>query len=182
MRDRLPQLRGEIKTKAQGAVSGIYGISSQLSKEEIATLMKNLLHKAAFTFRIPEKVRLIYLRVISANNIFRKRIGLFANEIFALLLAQQWFDPSKKSSEGVGEYSASFNPIPPSLIALIATAAECALRCWESGTYKNISFTDHDFAKVYRRHSKSLTQFEAKQPVNFQKLCRTLWEDAWYVI
>jgi hypothetical protein len=70
IRDRLPQLQGEIKTKAQGAVSGIYGISSQLSKEEIVTLIKKLLHKAAFTFRIPEKVHLVYLRVISANNIF----------------------------------------------------------------------------------------------------------------
>ena len=182
MKDRLPQLRGEIKTKAQGAVSGIYGISSQLSKEDIETLVKTLLRKAAFTFRVPEKVRLVYFTFVSANNIFGKRVGIFANEIFALLLAQQWFDPSKKSSEGVGDYAMSFNPIPSPLIALIATAVECALRCWESGTYKSVSFTDHDFAKVYRRHSTSLARFEAKQPANFQKLCRTLWEDAWYVI
>jgi len=181
MKDRLPQLRGEIKTKAQGAVSGIYGISSQLSKEEIETLVKMLLRKAAFTFRVPEKVCLVYFTFVSANNIFRKRVGIFANEIFALLLAQQWFDSSKKSSEGVGDYAASFNPIPPALIALIATAVECALRCWESGTYRSISFTDHDFAKVYRRHSKSLARFEAKQPANLQQLCRTLWVDAWYV-
>ena len=60
MKDRLPQLRGEIKTKAQGAVSGIYGISSQLSKEEIETLVKMLLRKAAFTFCVPEKVCLVY--------------------------------------------------------------------------------------------------------------------------
>jgi hypothetical protein len=36
---------------------------------------------------------------------FAKRSGLFANEIFAVLLAQQWFDPNKKSSEGVGDYA-----------------------------------------------------------------------------
>ena len=60
MKDRLPQLRGEIKTKAQGAVSGIYGILSQLSKEEIETLVKMLLCKAAFTFHVPEKVCLVY--------------------------------------------------------------------------------------------------------------------------
>jgi hypothetical protein len=56
MKDRLSQLRGEIKTKAQSAVSGIYGISSKLSKEEIEALIKKLLRKAAFTFRDPEKV------------------------------------------------------------------------------------------------------------------------------
>ena len=123
MKDRLPQLRGEIKTKAQGAVSGIYGISSQLSKEDIETLVKTLLRKAAFTFRVPEKVHLVYFTFVSANNIFGKRVGIFANEIFVLLLAQQWFDPSKKSSEGVGDYAMSFNPIPSPLIALIATAA-----------------------------------------------------------
>ena len=60
MNDWLPQSRGEIKTKAQGAVSGIYGISSQLSKEEIETLVKMLLRKATFTFRVPEKVCLVY--------------------------------------------------------------------------------------------------------------------------
>jgi Domain of unknown function (DUF6532) len=60
MKDQLPQLQGEIKTKAQGAVSGIYRISSQLSKDEIEAHIKMLLHKAAFTFRDPEKVRLVY--------------------------------------------------------------------------------------------------------------------------
>jgi Domain of unknown function (DUF6532) len=130
---------------------------------------------------IPKRY-VLCISVVSANNIFRKRIGLFTNEIFKLILAQQWFNPSKKSSEGVGDYATSFNPIPSPLIALIATAVECALRCWESGTYKSVSFTDHDFVKVYRQHSKSLAQFKAKQPANLQKLCCTLWEDAWYVI
>ena len=91
----------------------------------------------------------MYFTFVSANNIFGKRVGIFANEIFALLLAQQWFDPSKKSSEGVGDYAMSFNPIPSPLIALIAMAVECTLRCWESGTYKSVSFMDHNFAKVY---------------------------------
>jgi len=59
MKDWLPQLQGKIKIKAQGAVSGIYGISSQLSKEEIEALVKKLLRKAAFTFRVPEKVCLV---------------------------------------------------------------------------------------------------------------------------
>jgi hypothetical protein len=112
---------------------------------------------------------------------FAKRSGLFANEIFAVLLAQQWFDPNKKSSEGVGDYAASFNPIPTPLIALIATTVECALKSWESGTYKNVSFTEHDYAKVYRRHSRSLARFEEKQPANLLKLCRKLWEDSWFV-
>jgi hypothetical protein len=126
--------------------------------------------------QIPKRY-VLYLRVVSANNTFGKCTGLFANDIFAVLLARQWFDPSKKSSEGVGDYAASFNPIPPPLVALLATAVECALRCWESGTYKSISFTDHDFAKVYRRHSKSLARFEEKQPVNLQKRCCTLCKD-----
>jgi hypothetical protein len=183
MKDRLPQLRGEIKTKAQGTVSSIYGISSQLSKEEIETLVKKLLHRAAFTFHVPKKVHLMYYpQVVSTDDLFGKHIGLFSNEIFALLLAQQWFDLSKKSSKGVGEYAASFNTIPPPLIALNVTAVEYTLRCWELGTFKSISFTDHNSAKVYCQHSKSLAKFEVKQPVNFQTLCCTLWADAWYVI
>jgi len=98
--------------------------------------------------QIPKRY-VLYLRVVSANNTFGKHTGLFTNEVFAILLAQQWFNLSKKSSEGVGDYAASFNPIPPPLVALLATAVECALRCWESVMYKSISFMDHDFAKVY---------------------------------
>jgi hypothetical protein len=97
---------------------------------------------------IPKRY-ILCIRVVSVNNTFGKCISLFANEIFTLLLAQQWFNLSKKSSKGVGDYAMSFNPIPSPLIALIATAVECTLSCWESGTYKSVSFTDHDFAKVY---------------------------------
>jgi len=100
-----------------------------------------------------------------------KHSGIFANEIFVVLLAQQWFDPNKKSSESVGDYAATFNPIPTPLLALIASAVECALKSWETGTYKNTSFTDHDYSKVYRWHSKSLTWFEEKAPANLLKLC-----------
>ena len=56
MKDRLSQLQGKIKMKAQSAVSGIYGISLKLSKEEIEGLIKKLLCKVAFTFRNPENV------------------------------------------------------------------------------------------------------------------------------
>jgi hypothetical protein len=56
MKDWLPQLRGEIKTKAQSAITGIYGISSKLTKDKIEALIKKLLQKAAFTFHDPEKV------------------------------------------------------------------------------------------------------------------------------
>ena len=96
------------------------------------------------------------------------------------LLQMVWSE--QKIFKGFGEYATSFNPTPLPLISLIAMAVKWGLRCWESGTYKSVSFMDNDFAKVYRQHSNSLAQFKVKQLVNLQKLCCTLCEDAWYVV
>jgi len=109
-----------------------------------------------------------------------KHSGIFSNEIFVVLLAQQWFDPNKKSWEGVGDYATTFNLMPTPLLAFIMREVECALKSWETGTYKNTSFTNHDYSKVYWWHSKSLAQFEEKAPANLLKLCCKLWEDAWF--
>ena len=49
-------LQGEIKTKPQSVITGIYDILSKLTKDEIEELIKKLLQKVAFTFCDPEKV------------------------------------------------------------------------------------------------------------------------------
>ena len=73
MKDWLPQLRGEIKTKAQGAVSGIYGISSQLSKEEIKALVKMLcarrLLPSVFLKRYVSCIPHLFLLIISSESV-----------------------------------------------------------------------------------------------------------------
>lgn len=101
-----------------------------------------------------------------------------------MLIAQQWFDPAKKSSEGLGDYSAAFNPIPLALIALAATAIECALNAWRNGTLDKAAnhFTDIDYTKVYKRHIKNLEVYEKKAPAACLQYRRQLWQDAWCVV
>lgn len=55
LKERLSQLRGEIKTKAKTAVPASYGIS-KLNEAEISALAKMLTKKSAFTFRDPANV------------------------------------------------------------------------------------------------------------------------------
>lgn len=59
LRDKQSQLCGEVKTKAQNAITGNYGISSKLSVDEIKELIKMLLTKSNFTFGDPGKVHLL---------------------------------------------------------------------------------------------------------------------------
>lgn len=87
----------------------------------------------------------------------------------------------KKSCEAVGDYVAAFNPIPSSLIVLIATAVECDILCWQGGSYSPIDFADHKFSVVYKRHIKNLEKYEKKQPAHYLQFRRNLWADAWSV-
>ena len=67
------------QTKAQSAVSEIYGISLKLSKEEIEGLIKKLLRKAAFTFCDLEKVfSCLISGVFTLKNALGKRGGHFS--------------------------------------------------------------------------------------------------------
>ncbi|EIN03799.1 hypothetical protein PUNSTDRAFT_139106 [Punctularia strigosozonata HHB-11173 SS5] len=108
------QLRGELKSKAQLLVETNYGFLN-IPAENIKEGIQDLLTLSAFLFEDPFEWK-----------------GAFRNPIILTLLVQQWFQDRK--AEAAGIFSAQFNPIPDKLIALIATAVECALVDWESGT------------------------------------------------
>ncbi|EPQ53845.1 hypothetical protein GLOTRDRAFT_131175 [Gloeophyllum trabeum ATCC 11539] len=159
------QTRGEVKTKAQGIVVSQYNIPIHQGEEQVKKKVEKLLDKSAFTFADPEK-----------------RSGFYSHPIFVEIIAKQWFDPTKKTSDGI-KYVDAFNPIPLPVLALVATAIECALKDWESGhrisKKKNNEFSADDYAESYARRLQMLTNKESKEPAFFESLTRDLFQKAW---
>ncbi|EIN13307.1 hypothetical protein PUNSTDRAFT_128996 [Punctularia strigosozonata HHB-11173 SS5] len=155
------QLRGELKSKAQLLVETNYGFLN-IPAENIKDGIRDLLDHGSFLFEDPFE-----------------RKGAFRNPIILTLLVQQWFQGRK--AEAAGIFSANFNPIPDKLIALIATAVECALLDWESGTntpHVN-DFTADKYSPVYARHMENLRTMQELKPRKFIRLQKSLWDGAW---
>ena len=75
--------------------------------------------------------------------------------------------------------------IQPNSVTSYCTYCNCCWVCTQVLGVRHIQecqFHGPWFCESIPPHSKSLAQFKAKQPANLQKLCHTLWEDAWYVI
>lgn len=65
IKSRTSQLRGEIKTKAQGLAASDYAIdSTKMTQDEIKAAVKNLTNKVAFTFRDPKTVSGVRMSIL----------------------------------------------------------------------------------------------------------------------
>ncbi|KAF7795495.1 hypothetical protein EIP86_006657 [Pleurotus ostreatoroseus] len=159
---RRSQVRGEVKTKAQALVASFYKLEG--SRVAIAERVKDLIHRKKFTFTIPEK-----------------RQGMYGHAIFEHIISRQWF--ANASSDGCGRYSKEFNPIPLPLIALVATAVQCALLDWETGTnqpHRN-KFEYDIYAPVYHDHLDSLTKWRQNNLARCAARQQGLWTKVWQI-
>ncbi|TFY76069.1 hypothetical protein EWM64_g7940, partial [Hericium alpestre] len=161
--DRVAQLRGEVKTKAQALVSGQYALAS-LSDENLKKEVQRLTTRGMFHFEDTKQHK-----------------GMFKNIIIPMVFAEQWL--KRKSAEGAGKYSKHFNPCSLPLIALIVTAVECALCDYETGAYSATSnlFTQEEYRPAYQRHLASLEKYRKKAPAQLAKLQKEIWTDGWRI-
>ncbi|GJE91566.1 hypothetical protein PsYK624_077160 [Phanerochaete sordida] len=160
VKQRGPQLRAEVKGDAQGIVPASYGFSGR-KKSYIVDTVEKLLDRAAFTFA-------------DVDN----RKGQYNHPAFAAVLGTTFFSTPK--DEGRGEYGVQFNPVPVPLIALVATAIECALVDWSTGVRitKGNEFTSHPYADVYQRHLTNLEALGRSNPSVLARRQRDLWQQA----
>ncbi|KZT24912.1 hypothetical protein NEOLEDRAFT_1148196 [Neolentinus lepideus HHB14362 ss-1] len=98
--------------KAQMLIESHYEICSADGVDAVKSKVQKLLSRSSFLFED-----------------MNKRVGFYGHEIINELIAKQWFDKTKRSSDGI-PFTASFIPIPIPLLVLI----ECALKDWEDGT------------------------------------------------
>ncbi|KZT24739.1 hypothetical protein NEOLEDRAFT_1179091 [Neolentinus lepideus HHB14362 ss-1] len=104
LKHSLSQICGEVKMKAQMLVESHYEIRSADGVDVVKSKVQKLLSRSSFLFKD-----------------MNKRVGFYDNEIINELIAKQWFDKTKRSSDGI-PFTASFNPIPILLLALVSTA------------------------------------------------------------
>ncbi|KII89482.1 hypothetical protein PLICRDRAFT_109510, partial [Plicaturopsis crispa FD-325 SS-3] len=143
------QIRGEVKTKAQRAISGEYGIPGTMKPEEIRDLVGWLLHKGNFMQGdLDTKARTF------------SKSRPYCHPIFKNIIQAQWFG---RRGEGI-RFHEDFRNIPLPIFALVITAVENALREYSTGPQVFINFTDPNFRSRYVYYVDRLQNVETKSP------------------
>lgn len=105
----------------------------------------------------------------------------YRHPIFADVIASSYFTGSGSFGS---RYASRFNPMPWSVIALVATAVECSLKDWEKGKQATPTanpFTDQGYSAYYQKHLNNLHLLDSSAPVAAITLRRDLYNAAWCV-
>ncbi|KIJ50667.1 hypothetical protein M422DRAFT_245303 [Sphaerobolus stellatus SS14] len=141
---RVSTIRGRIKDKVVAKLAGKYGFLESPDEEDInanKALVEKLLKDFSYIYKDPDNLR-----------------GMYEHPIVADVIAHQFFH-KRARSEGI-EYSASFNPIPEPLIALVFTAVHFVIDQWKDGTYTaGASFKETEYHAIYKRHLGGLKKW-----------------------
>ncbi|KIO24384.1 hypothetical protein M407DRAFT_26196 [Tulasnella calospora MUT 4182] len=162
LRQKLSQVRQEVRNAALAKAAMHYGISSTMSSAEIVALVEGLKNKITFVFGNTDQYKRPY-----------------ANPIFQIMINTLFFE-GKRKSDAIAN-PAPWNPMPLPVIALMATAVYSVLDDWSTGkneAAKN-KFSHDKYAPVYRDHLANLFKFKEKAPAALSKLQVSLWENAW---
>ncbi|KIO19581.1 hypothetical protein M407DRAFT_30773, partial [Tulasnella calospora MUT 4182] len=161
LRQKLPQVRQEVRIAALSKVALHYGINSSSPAAEIIVVVNRLKHKMAYVF----------------NDTFERK-GPYGNPIFQILINSLFFEGKRKSDAITNPVP--WNPMPLPVIALVATAVESVLDDWSTGrneAAKN-KFSRDNYESVYRTHLANLVKFQQKGPKALAALRTALWENA----
>ncbi|KIY48755.1 hypothetical protein FISHEDRAFT_73340 [Fistulina hepatica ATCC 64428] len=147
-------VRGDLKNKAKGMISGHYKIPGDHSKEEIQEIISWLLSK---------KRPYIYRDVDVINCTYDKEKP-YMNHIFFEVIQTQFCTGNGRVDRDMLQLMVSKKEVPCNLIALVATAIEAALSEWITGERHQIEFSDDSFAPRYDLHCKRLDDLMEKAP------------------
>ncbi|KAI0361040.1 hypothetical protein OH77DRAFT_1516069 [Trametes cingulata] len=92
---------------------------------------------------------------------------------FELVVNKVYF--KSPSDDGVTLRS-YYHPFPVVGIALIATAVQCAIDEWASGSFKGVTFSDAAYSKEYQRHLQQIRGYAKKHTI-VEDICTRMFED-----
>ncbi|KIO16905.1 hypothetical protein M407DRAFT_33447 [Tulasnella calospora MUT 4182] len=162
LKQKLPQVRQEVRIAALSKTALHYGINSSSPAAEIIAMVNRLKHKMTYVF---------------SNTLERK--GPYGNPMIQILINSLFFEGKRKSDAIANPIP--WNPMPLPVIALVATAVESVLDDWSTGrneAAKN-KFSRDNYESVYRTHLANLAKFQQKAPKALALLRTSLWENAW---
>ncbi|KAI5985085.1 hypothetical protein EDD15DRAFT_2176292, partial [Pisolithus albus] len=180
IKDRIFQLRGQLKEIARRHLANAYGFKSladclgyttnelEQVKQANRELVGQLLKKSAFAYLDPSN---------------RTQPGtMYKHPLIAKLIILRWFTDSR--AEGV-RYRKYFDPLPLPLLAFVLTAIQCAIDEWATGEHSGVKFQGAKYADVYQHHLKNLDGWkkfnETTNDNALERLRRDLLETARYV-
>ncbi|KAG1744091.1 uncharacterized protein EDB91DRAFT_1246973 [Suillus paluster] len=156
------QLRGELVRKARDTV--IFQLQ-QMHPKEIGDIANWLLTTKKDPFFCGE----LDLKAKT----FNKNLPFRASLLHQLLYSQNFQGPG---SEGVA-YMECFQKLPNNLIALLATAGECAYKGMLTGSPVVVDFKEPIFQPRHQYYMSKLNSYQERSPMYMEKLCKDLWTE-----
>ncbi|KAH7101918.1 hypothetical protein BKA62DRAFT_701810, partial [Auriculariales sp. MPI-PUGE-AT-0066] len=107
-----------------------------------------------------------------------QRSGPYRHPIFQTIIQEQLFHQHERMA--IDELTRGhFNPMPIGVLAIVATAVECALHDWSTGILerKGNTFTTDEWSGVYKKHVKALNTMKKIKPDMFAAWTRKLYMD-----
>ncbi|KAG1729186.1 uncharacterized protein EDB91DRAFT_1060090, partial [Suillus paluster] len=178
IKDRVTQVRGQVKDIARSLVPKIYGFVNiedcdddegddeiKVAQQANRDIYEKLKTKSTFAYLDP-------------NN---KTIpnGLYRNKITIKVINKQFFSDAHADGTKYPQYFTQ--GIPLKLIGFVLTTV-CALDEWHTGNFEKVEFKGKKYEKVYNRHLDDLQRWKAfteerGEPLT-QKLQNSLLEKA----
>ncbi|KAJ3486101.1 hypothetical protein NLI96_g4504 [Meripilus lineatus] len=160
IKQKMSQLRNDIKDIVLASVLPAYGLLLTMSREEISKRIGFLTKQYGFAFENPDE-----------------RTGLCRHPIFYTVAMGLWF--SSPTDDAI-KCSQSFNPFPVPTLALIGTAVLYALRCYSSGRLEVTKFEADKNVEEYQKLMGYLMEWKEKNPAALADVQYTLWRKLWY--
>ncbi|EIW52177.1 uncharacterized protein TRAVEDRAFT_53602 [Trametes versicolor FP-101664 SS1] len=142
-------LRGEIKVAARGLVQGTYAFKpfvDTASQDYNRQLSAMLTRNRTFTYDIIDKVD-------------DNHEGLYEASVIQMVVNRVFY--KNPSDDGI-VLDTVYHPFPEQALALVLTAIQCAIDEWNTGAYRNVTFSENDYGAVYEKHRRELKEFELR--------------------
>ncbi|KZV99340.1 hypothetical protein EXIGLDRAFT_762643 [Exidia glandulosa HHB12029] len=170
------QVRGEGVSAAREMVGAAYGLGPGLGNpDQVKRYVELLLANGNFVYRELETEDFD-----ERTTVVKARSGPYRNPVIATLIQQEWFNSHEQMA--VSDITTSlFNPIPLPVIAIAATALQCALRDWTTGVRVKSAaeFSSDEWSSIYAGHLRELTHMLEQKPREVDAWTRKLWRDCW---
>ncbi|KAG8972512.1 hypothetical protein FRB90_010208 [Tulasnella sp. 427] len=141
LRQKLSQVRQEVRNMAIAKTALHYGISSLMDRGDIVERVRELQKGMAFTFEDTERKK------------------PFGNTLFQIIINALFFE-GKRKSDAINN-PVPWNPMPLPIIALVVTAVHSVLDDWATGVNEAArnQFSKEKYEPAYREYIANLEKF-----------------------
>ncbi|KAG8993875.1 hypothetical protein FRB90_000577 [Tulasnella sp. 427] len=162
LKQKLSQVRQEVRIAALSKTALHYGITSSMPVPDVVALVNSLKLKMGYVFGDTERYKSPY-----------------GNSLIQTIINSLFFE-GKRKSDAIAN-PAPWNPMPLPIIALVATGIHSVLDDWSTGRNESAKnkFSHDNYESIYRVHLANLIKFQEKAPRALANLRITLWQNAW---